>query len=49
MMSFEHCLKIREFEGWRSSTPPKTGFTEHEVAEYLHKETVLTNQETLPR
>jgi Tfp pilus assembly pilus retraction ATPase PilT len=50
MMNFEHSRKLREFEGWRSSIPAKTGYTEHEVAEYLHRDTVLTEQsETLPR
>jgi twitching motility protein PilT len=49
MMNFEHCLKIREFEGWRSSIPAKTGYSDHEVAEYLHNEAVLPNQEILPR
>lgn len=41
MMDFEHCLKIREMEGWRSTTPKPTGFTEHEVAEFLHKEQII--------
>jgi len=49
MMNFEHSLKLREYEGWRNSTPPRTGYTEHEVAEYLHKEHILESQETLPR
>lgn len=50
MMNFEHSLKLREFEGWRSSLPPKTGFTEHEVAEYLHREASLAERNTsLPR
>ncbi|HRQ90776.1 MAG TPA: ATPase, T2SS/T4P/T4SS family [Bacteroidia bacterium] len=38
MMNFEHSLKMREYEGWRSSIPAKTGYSEHEVAEYLHRE-----------
>ncbi len=45
MMNFEHSLKMREFEGWHSSTPPKTGYTEHEVAEYLIRETTLPDQQ----
>lgn len=49
MMSFEHCLRTREFEGWRSSAPAKTGYTEHEVAEYLHREASRTSNEMLPR
>lgn len=50
MMNFEHSLKLREFEGWRSSIPAKTGYTEHEVAEYLHREAQSNEQqEILPR
>lgn len=49
MMNFEHCLKMREFEGWRSSIPAKTGYSEHEVAEYLHNESILAAEETLAR
>ncbi|MEX2578565.1 MAG: ATPase, T2SS/T4P/T4SS family [Verrucomicrobiales bacterium] len=48
MMSFEHSLKMREYEGWRSSVPRRTGFTEHEVAEYLHTE-ALNESEPLNR
>ena len=50
MMNFDHSLKVREFEGWRSSAPPKTGYSEHEVAEYLHREAARTEQTNiLPR
>ena len=49
MMSFEHCMKIREYEGFRSTVPPKTGYSEHEVAEYLHNEKVIENPNALPR
>jgi twitching motility protein PilT len=50
MMNFEHSLKVREFEGWRSSAPPKTGYSEHEVAEYLHREAARSEQASiLPR
>ncbi len=46
MMNFEQSLKQREYEGWRSSVPRPTGFTEYEVAEYLHQEN-LKGQEAL--
>ena len=49
MMNFDHCMKLREYEGWRSSVPPRTGFSEHEVAEYLHKEQVQHADTVLPR
>lgn len=49
MMNFDHSLKMREFEGWRSSIPARTGYTEHEVAEYLHNESILADEETLAR
>ncbi len=49
MMNFEHCMKLREFEGWRSSFPTPTGFSEHEVAEYLHTQHVIEPTDTLPR
>ncbi|MCG8601425.1 MAG: Flp pilus assembly complex ATPase component TadA [Verrucomicrobiales bacterium] len=47
MMNFDHCIKVREYEGFRSTTPPKTGYTDHEVAEFLHNEQVLETD--LPR
>lgn len=43
MIDFEQCLKTRELEGWRSSKPAATGFTEHEVAEFLHNEEAIEN------
>ncbi|MAS93016.1 MAG: hypothetical protein CMO55_07440 [Verrucomicrobiales bacterium] len=49
MMNFEHCMKVREYEGWRSSKPAKTGYSEHEVAEFLHAEEAAAAAETLPR
>jgi len=49
MMNFEHSLKLREYEGWRNSAPPRTGYSEHEVAEYLHRERIHESQETLAR
>jgi twitching motility protein PilT len=49
MMNFEHCMKLREYEGWRSTMPPKTGFSDHEVAEYLHNEKVIESDNALPR
>lgn len=47
MMSFEHSLKLREYEGWRSSTPKRTGFSEHEVAEFMHNEAAKMSAESL--
>lgn len=38
MQSFEHSLKQREYEGWTATVKLKTGFTEHEVSEYLYEE-----------
>ncbi len=49
MMNFEHSMKLREYEGWRSSIPASTGFSEHEVAEYLHNEELKSSPDTLPR
>ncbi|MEM7600495.1 MAG: ATPase, T2SS/T4P/T4SS family [Verrucomicrobiota bacterium] len=40
MMNFDHCIKVREFEGWRFEKNAHSGFTEHEVAEYLRKQGV---------
>lgn len=45
MQSFEHSLKQREYEGWTPSTKRKTGFSEHEVAEFLYEEAA---QEAVP-
>lgn len=41
MMNFEHSISQRELEGWRSSKPKPTGYTEYEVAEFLHKESII--------
>ncbi|MEM7600433.1 MAG: ATPase, T2SS/T4P/T4SS family [Verrucomicrobiota bacterium] len=49
MMNFEHSLKVREYEGWRSSIPPRTGYSEHEVAEYLHTQNLGEREAALPR
>jgi twitching motility protein PilT len=49
MMNFEHSVKLREYEGWRSTIPPKTGYSEHEVAEYLHNEKIIEPENILPR
>jgi len=49
MMNFEHSLEIREYEGFRSSVPRRTGFSEHEVTEYLHNERLIQPEEGLAR
>tara|TARA_R110000850_G_scaffold185992_3_gene311912 strand:+ start:5718 stop:6788 length:1071 start_codon:yes stop_codon:yes gene_type:complete len=49
MMNFEHSMKLRDYEGWRPTTPQRTGFTDHEVSEYLHKENISGPQDSLPR
>lgn len=49
MMNFEHSLKTRTSEGWRPNVPPRTGYSEHEVAEYLHNQLAIDAQESLPR
>ncbi|MDF1755828.1 MAG: ATPase, T2SS/T4P/T4SS family [Verrucomicrobiales bacterium] len=46
MQNFEHSLAHRELEGWRNSVAKPTGYTEFEVAEYLHKESII-EQETV--
>lgn len=38
MQNFDHSIKQREFEGWIPSVKRKTGFSEHEVAEFLYEE-----------
>jgi twitching motility protein PilT len=49
MMNFDHCIKLREYEGWKSSTPARTGYSDHEVAEYLHNEKIIESDNSLPR
>lgn len=49
MMNFEQSLKTREAEGWRSNAPVRTGFSTHEVAEYLHREELALDSNTLNR
>lgn len=44
MQNFEHSLSQREMEGWRNSVARPTGYTEHEVAEYLHNETTIEQE-----
>ncbi len=46
MISFEQSLQQRQMEGWTSSRPPKTGFTDYEVSEYLATEAAIIGQET---
>ena len=41
MQSFEFSMGVRELEGWKSSARKPTGFSDHEVAEYLHLEKAL--------
>jgi twitching motility protein PilT len=38
MQNFDHSIKQREYEGWTPSVKRKTGFSEHEVAEFLYDE-----------
>ncbi len=38
MMSFERCLNNRMADGWKPTKARATGFTEHEVYDYLSKE-----------
>ncbi|MDB6137903.1 MAG: Twitching motility protein PilT [Verrucomicrobiaceae bacterium] len=38
MMSFERCLNMKIADGWKPSKARATGFTEHEVYDYLSKE-----------
>lgn len=49
MMNFEQSLRARETEGWRSSVPVRTGFSTHEVAEYLHREELALESNSLNR
>lgn len=42
MMNFEHSIKTREFEGFKSTKKKQTGYSEYEVAEYLHNERTLS-------
>ncbi len=41
MMNFEHSLQAREQEGWKSDTKKQTGYTDYEVAVYLHSDQTL--------
>jgi len=36
MFSFEHSLKQKEYDGWRPNVKAKTGYSDHEVQEYLY-------------
>ncbi len=38
MISFERCLNMRMADGWKPSATRKTGYTEHEVYDFLSKE-----------
>lgn len=42
MFNFEHSLEIRQMEGWRpSATMLRSGYTDHEVMEYLEQQQIL--------
>tara|TARA_R110002096_G_scaffold28985_18_gene87542 strand:+ start:3463 stop:4533 length:1071 start_codon:yes stop_codon:yes gene_type:complete len=49
MMNFEHSLKMRESEGWQSNRTKKSGYSDHEVAEFLRNEELAQSTETLAR
>jgi twitching motility protein PilT len=38
MMSFERCLNLKMQDGWRPARAKTSGYTEHEVYDYLSKE-----------
>jgi twitching motility protein PilT len=38
MQSFDRCLQMRLADGWKPSNTRKTGYTEHEVYDFLSKE-----------
>jgi twitching motility protein PilT len=38
MQSFDRCLQMRMADGWKPSSTRKTGYTEHEVYDFLSKE-----------
>ncbi|MGB3119941.1 MAG: ATPase, T2SS/T4P/T4SS family [Verrucomicrobiales bacterium] len=48
MQNFDYSLKQREFEGWRPSAKRPTGFTEHEVQEFLRHCPVIEESELRP-
>ncbi len=41
MQNFDHSLKQREYEGWTPSIKRKTGYSEHEVAEFLYDQSSM--------
>ena len=42
MYNFDRSIELRQFEGWRPATTSfKTGYSEHEVSEYLEHEQIL--------
>lgn len=41
MISFERCLAAKEYEGWKPAFNRPTGFTEHEVYDFMQKEQLL--------
>jgi twitching motility protein PilT len=43
MMNFDRSLEQRGEEGYQSASTRKTGFTEHEVVEFLEEESITTN------
>ncbi len=48
MMNFEHSLQNREQEGWKPNVKKRTGYTDYEVAEYLHGEQTLQPNQHQP-
>ena len=42
MLSFERCMQMRVADGWKPTTSRKTGYTEHEVYDYLTRENLTS-------
>ncbi|MFV1993866.1 MAG: type IV pilus twitching motility protein PilT [Verrucomicrobiales bacterium] len=43
MMDFDRSLQLRESEGWQYTGRRETGYTEHEVNEFLEEESIATS------
>ncbi|HYF37350.1 MAG TPA: ATPase, T2SS/T4P/T4SS family, partial [Prosthecobacter sp.] len=42
MLSFDRCMQMRQADGWKPTTSRKTGYSEHEVYDYLTRENLTS-------
>lgn len=44
MQNFDHSIKQRQFEGWTPNLKPRSGYSDHEVSEFLYDQPPLSSE-----